>query len=210
MIESDSTPVPGDFVNAVREILAHFYDHAYLSRHPLLKRLQRVSDGELIPSVQRLRRRMLEAVELLRPPLDLSRSDPAWRPYLVLHQRYILGKDMGEIERELALSRRQIQREQRRGLEAIASTLWQESLEVEAAGWRSRGEALQEEISRVATERRLIPALDQLQRALVAVRAMADLHSVRFAPVPSRPWVFVVADPAVLRQLLVASLSFAI
>jgi CheY-like chemotaxis protein len=65
-----------------------------------------------------------DAVEELRPPEGLASGSPEWRSYLVLRRRFIQGMTFGQVENELGLSRRQLQRELRKGLEALTSVLW--------------------------------------------------------------------------------------
>ena len=61
---------------------------------------------------------------MLRPPQGLPSRSPEWRSYLALRYRFVQEMTVGQVENELGLSRRQLQREIQRGLEALASILW--------------------------------------------------------------------------------------
>lgn len=203
--------VPEDTVDEIRDVLAHFYDYAYLVRHPLLRRWEGVLGDDVTAAVQRLRRMILEAIEGLRPRFDIPSSDPAWRPHAVLYHRYVLGKELFEVERELSIGVRQIQREQRRAIEAVSIALG-EILQGFAAN-RDGPHAdavLWEEISRAATEQQVFDAGVQLERALASVGALAQRHQVGLRQYRGSAPMLVLGSPALFKQLLVGVLSFVI
>ncbi len=115
---------PEEFRKLLKDALEHLYDTAYLEVHPLLAQLSGIATANRSTRAQELRSILKNAVEELRPPDGLPSVSPAWRSYLVLRCRYIQGMTMGQVENELGLSRRQIQRETLKGLEALASMLW--------------------------------------------------------------------------------------
>ena len=216
-----ATPdVPAEFADSVRDVLSHLYDHAYLVRHPFLRDLPRpvgaapVSDPT--EAVRSLRLLVVQAVETLRPRPETPASDPAWRPYSVVRSRYLLGKEFEEISSELSLGVRQVQRELRRGLAAVAQVLWAAKVAAlatpELPPNAGGGSALQQEISRLATEVATtvpVPMQDLWESALAAVRPLAGRYDVHVAHGPACSHA-VVGDAQLLRQLLIAALSFAI
>jgi len=113
-----------EFRKLVKDALEHLYDTAYLEVHPLLTQVSGVNTANRSTRAQALRSILKDAVEELRPPEGLSSGSPEWRSYLVLRCRYIQGMTIGQVEDELGLGRRQLQREIRKGLEALASMLW--------------------------------------------------------------------------------------
>ena len=113
-----------EFRKLVKDALEHLYDTAYLEVHPLLTQLSGIATANRSTRAQELRSILKNAVEELRPPDGLPAGVPAWRSYLVLRCRYIQGMTMGQVENELGLSRRQLQRETLKGLEALTSMLW--------------------------------------------------------------------------------------
>jgi CheY-like chemotaxis protein len=113
-----------DFRKLVKEALEHLYDTAYLEVHPLLSHLTRANSSSRATHAQRLRSVLKESIELLRPPQGMPSRSPEWRSYLALRYRYVQEMTIGQVESELGVSRRQLQREIQRGLEALASILW--------------------------------------------------------------------------------------
>lgn len=116
---------PEEFRKLVKDALEHLYDIAYLEVHPLLSQFSGIATANRSTRAQELRSILKNAVEELRPPDGLPSGSLAWRSYLVLRCRYIQGMTMGQVENELGLSRRQLQRETLKGLEALASMLWE-------------------------------------------------------------------------------------
>ncbi len=114
-----------EFRKLVKDALEHLYDTAYLEVHPLLTQISGVTTVNRSTRAQALRGILRDAVEELRPPEGIPSGSPEWRSYLVLRCRYIQGMTIGQVEDELGLSRRQLQRETLKGLEALASMLWE-------------------------------------------------------------------------------------
>lgn len=113
-----------DFRKLVKDALEHLYDTAYLEIHPLLSQLTGTETANRVTNAQKLRVLLKESIELLRPPQGMPSRSPEWRSYLALRYRYVQEMTLGQVENELGVSRRQLQREIQRGLEALASILW--------------------------------------------------------------------------------------
>ena len=107
----------------VKDVLEHLYDPAYLAAHPLAAWLAPPDGNGQNSRAQRLRAIVKQAIETLRPPPDLARSAPEWRSYLALRSRYIQGMSLGQVEHELGISLRQLQRELHKGLDAVTAVL---------------------------------------------------------------------------------------
>lgn len=203
--------LPEGFLDEVHDVLTHFYDYAYLVDHPLLHRMQPMLGCEGTLAVQKLRKFVLEAIESLRPRPDTPPNAPAWRPYTVLQHRFVLNEGLDETEAKLGLGRRQIQREQRRAILATAIVLWerqQAAMEVQPAN--TPGDPLWQEISRVAAEQQVFDAGEQFGRAMAPARALAQQQRVGLVEQRTSGPLLVRGDPALFRQLLLATLSHAI
>jgi len=116
-------PLP-EFVQQVRSALAHLYDYAYLQNHPLALQLTVNQNLDAITRAQQVRRALLDAIEALKPQGQANAE--ATRAYAILTYHCVDGLTMPEITDKLALSRRQAYREYAKGVEAIASQLWDE------------------------------------------------------------------------------------
>lgn len=120
-----------EFVHIVRDALSKLYDHVALETHPLNAFFARPADRP-ISRGEHLRRLLIGALEELRPigetpgavPVEPAPGAIEWRPYLVLHGRYVEGLSLPELQAKLALSERQLRREHSRALQALAFRLW--------------------------------------------------------------------------------------
>ncbi len=115
---------PKEFAKQVKEVLEHLYDTAYLEVHPLVTQMTGPVAVNRSTRAQRLRGLVKDTIEALRPPAGSASGSPEWRSYLALRSRYVMGMSMGQVEGELGISRRQLQRELQKGLEAVVSMLW--------------------------------------------------------------------------------------
>ncbi len=119
------------FLKEIRDALTHLYDAAYLERHPLVTQLidpQQVANR--LSRAQMLRSLLKEKIELLRPRQGSPTNTPKWRSYLALRYRYVQEMSSLEIEEDLGISRRQLQREIRKGLEGLTVLLWESRITV--------------------------------------------------------------------------------
>ncbi len=113
-----------EFVDSVRDALAHLYDYVHLQSHPLANLMMSPSGIDGVTRAQRLRRLLIEAIEQLSPAAGKAPSPDASCGYSVLCYRYIDGLNPEEIASILAISPRQVYRKLREGVEAVASLLW--------------------------------------------------------------------------------------
>jgi CheY-like chemotaxis protein len=67
-----------------------------------------------------LQRLLLRGIEQLKPPPAMPAYSSRWRQYHYLRRRYLEGASVEEIQQELALGDRQVRREHRAALEALA------------------------------------------------------------------------------------------
>jgi CheY-like chemotaxis protein len=211
MMDTQTEGLPDDLVNEARELLAHYYDHAYLARHPMLERLRPVLGDNSAAAVRALRRMLLEMVERLRPRGAVPQADPAWRPYAVIQKRYILCKELSDLEQELNLGVRQIQREQRRGLQVIAAALLEKrSPEPPEDAEPFEGDALWREIALAAGEQEVLDVGRMLRAACSAVQPLAQSHDVVLDVASLSVGLVIHGIPSLFRQLVVGALSLAI
>ena len=109
----------------VKDALSSLYDYAALEIHPLIDVLPKrlLEQGE--SRAEGVRRFLVASIDKLKPP-DVSGSTAtlAWRPYRILHGRYVECSDLKTLEADLGLSARQLRREHARSLEALAALVW--------------------------------------------------------------------------------------
>jgi CheY-like chemotaxis protein len=112
------------FRNSVKDILNHISDAAYLENHNLLARLLTVEEARQTNRIRLLRNKISESIDVLRPPEDTPTNVAEWRCYRILTLRYLNLMEFHQIEEKLGLSQRQVQRDLRKGLDALISILW--------------------------------------------------------------------------------------
>ena len=119
MTEPTLQAIPDEFVEDVKTALEKLYDFPALQRHALIQRLPNSSESP----VPHLRRLLTEAIESLKPQMNVSLSSSAGRIYHLLHLHYVGGMTLPDTAQELGLSLRQIYRDLRRGQENVSTVL---------------------------------------------------------------------------------------
>lgn len=117
----DASPFD-QFVGELRSALNHLYDPAELRRSPLTVTFGLAGSFDAAAALQRI---LTGAIEALRPAADEPAQARGWRIYDALTYRYVRGFDRDVVADQLGISGRQLRREQRAALEALAQHLWQ-------------------------------------------------------------------------------------
>jgi CheY-like chemotaxis protein len=213
----DTSP---ELTQLVRSALAHLYDYAYLQNHPLAFILDVERDLDKVTRAQKVRRVLLDCIEALRPQGRGDALSDAARAYAILTYRYVDGLSMEEIEEKLALSRRQVYREHAKGVEAVASVLWDRirgkwdraSLSTLAGGIADdRLKAAQAEVARLRETVHIEPLnpREVLEGVLVLLGPRIQQTGIQLH-VPAQAWPTVIADRVMLRQAFLNVLSYAL
>lgn len=109
------------FVDALHAALLHLYDPEELGRSDLLRWL---GMGDHAGAAE-LRRAILNAINELKPGIEARKETKAWRPYRALYHRHVEQFTQREVSIALALSIRQLRREEQRALVRLANILWE-------------------------------------------------------------------------------------
>ena len=117
----ETSPVRLSFTRELRGALNDLYDPATLRNSPLA-RLFGVDGREDTPSA--LRRVLTNAIEALKPDSDVPPGASARRIYQVLHYRYAEQCTQREVATDLALSIRQLRRQEKLAVQVLANYLW--------------------------------------------------------------------------------------
>jgi CheY-like chemotaxis protein len=161
--ELDSTV--GDFGHLVRDALAHLYDTMHLQTHPLTRSLLHAPADKPSMLGKTLRRRLLDAIDDMRPPPGTASMSKIHRKYRILEMRYVEEIDPTEIQRQLAMSKTEYYREHGQALNAVISVL-REQWGVSAPGKsdlalpNARSDALAEQEAREIGSRMQLEMLD--------------------------------------------------
>ncbi len=198
------------FRDEIRDALGHLYDTAHLECHPLAARLLEPDVPRGLTRAQVLRGLLKETIEELRPQQGNPTAAPEWRSYLALYHRYVKGGSFADIEEELGLSRRQVQRELRQGIDALTAILWQRRLVspveadiVDETTEGSETQLVERELDRWPMERQPYSLQVLLDDTLWVLRPLLAERQVKLTVQipPDVEQVFV--DPTLIRQALV-------
>ncbi|MBX6770358.1 MAG: response regulator [Chloroflexi bacterium] len=207
------------FSQYVRQALVHLDDPVYLNGHPLAELLIDPRGSAAGPL---LRERILDAIDLVRPPAGIPETSSAWRCYRYLVLRFVQGLDGEEVARALSVSSRQARRDYHRAVEAVTDILWRgylrriqplepSHLDVEPDSL-PLPPLLEDEIESIGAA----PATEPLNLAatlnsvLETVGPLARAESVRFNVEVPMDLPLIAVNRAVLRQVFIGLLSYVI
>jgi len=105
----------------LRRALKHLYDPDVLRKSPLVSLLD-IDRRQGVAFA--LRSALAEAIESHRPGQGVPQDSGTWRIYQILRHRFTEQLTQQEVAADLGLSRRQLQREEKRALEVLADYLW--------------------------------------------------------------------------------------
>ena len=202
------------FGQAVRDALHHFHDLAYLRAHPLA-RVLRIGDGSRHGAqVQQVLR---DAIAELKPTTPDRPDIPAWRGYHYLIRRYVEWEAHADIARTLGISDRQAHRDQQRAERALIDLLWlryqpdaPEAGHAADAAVPPADSPLDAELRRIGASPRPCDLADLLRTALETVAGMAAVRRVQIETTDVARLPLAMVDPDMLRQVLLAVLSYAL
>jgi CheY-like chemotaxis protein len=109
-----------NFYERLREALYALYDPVIIGDSPLNEWLRLDQNSAPLG----LRQALLDAIAALKPPESDPRSSKSWRIYNVLDQRFVGQWSQRKVALNLALSERQLQREEKAAIKALMLYLW--------------------------------------------------------------------------------------
>jgi CheY-like chemotaxis protein len=210
------------FTTLVREAFAHLDDRPYHRTHRLAALLGEPGSPLEADDV---RRRLLRAIEELRPPAGAAHGGAQGRRWECARRYHLEGATMKSIAHHLGVSERQARRDYLAGLDAVAAVLWHERTRRadrgrrpaagdepdggrELAGAGAGVGDIELEAARVAGA----PAEpsdvgDALERALATARALAEGRGVACDLTIGEGRHIAPISPAILRQVLLCALT---
>ncbi len=109
------------FISALRSALHYLYEPDQLHRSPLIGFFNLTG---LVDATLALQQLLLDAIQALKPGNEDSPQSKAWRLYDLLYYRYVHGYERMKVAIQLGISDRQLSREQKNAIEALALHLW--------------------------------------------------------------------------------------
>jgi len=171
----------------------------------MLGRMLALPSGNALDRARALRKVLLDAIELLRPGDNIPPTEPEWRPYMVLLQRYTQHQPPLVICSDLGISDRQYQREHSRGLQALVSIL--QATEAFAGPGETQlsanGSIAAEAEILLSSQRREPLDLSQILNGVVeSVGQLAYDHEVKIRVSPNPGGGPIYGDRGLVRQIL--------
>lgn len=209
-------------VKEIHDALAHLYDLPYLLSHPLVYAV--VMSGRTESPGRALRRLLLDAIQELKPPAESPHDSVAVARYQFLHLRYVQGKSIEEIARQLNVSERQLYRRQHDALEAVTTLVARHfdpaELESQATPAQADAPALAAvdhaspttEVDRIGAAHASPPLnlLEVLDGALGTIAPLCQSAGCEIQLKTDHAAILTAIDRVALRQALLALLTFAI
>ncbi|NPV07736.1 MAG: response regulator [Anaerolineae bacterium] len=198
----------------IREALSCLNDNVGLAKASLAQHFSDINTAISIDErANYIRARLLEAIEVLRPARRAAFGSLESRHYDVLSLRYVEGMAVAEMSRELSLGRRQIHRDLQEAEGKLAEVL--ATLPGVATGYGqapvAEGNSLRDELELLPYEAGPVELGEVLRTAAELLRPLADRYGTGIIwDAPEGASVWVMADHAVLKQVLVQLLSAAV
>lgn len=207
--QSVVTSRPSEFAETVKQLLEHLYDLPFLQQHPLASHPAVRSQADAATPSQALRQFLMRAIEHQTSPIDRTpNAHSRYSKLVYLH--YVDGMTIQEAAHNLGVSERQAYRDLQRGVEAVASMLWESLVAAQDVVEREQAAS---PMSVSAEVDRLTPRVATLDLAALvhyaerAVQKMAQQRNIELGvQLPAAPCK-VRTDEVVAQQLLVRVLS---
>jgi len=208
------------FVGYLRSALHYLFDPVHLRRSPLVDLFGLSAEFDRAAALQNT---LTTAIRALKPGEDEPPQSRAWRVYDTLNFQYVRQLAREAVAVQLGISERQLRREQRVALEALAQNLW-EQLDVPSLRFLSQpddlgaplvaegDQALSEELvwlKKNAPEQR-IPLGEALHTVHDLVRPLAEQWQTPLEFVVPPALSDLPVAPLALRSILLTILSVAI
>jgi CheY-like chemotaxis protein len=190
----------------IREVLHHLYDYPYLETHPLSLRLWPVVSGAGPSRAQSLNRLMLECIEAINPPGEVSIDASPSRYYMLLVYRYVDERPMLEILRELGYSRSQYFREQQKAIMMLTSIL-ADKIAITDISPVPIEHVLEGEVHPILGQREPVDPAKVMQGVLQAIHHLAEQHAVTLTDESGTDLPCIYTSRTLFRQVLLKSLS---
>jgi len=200
-----------EFVEQVRDFLAHLYEHSYLQKSMLVSRLASCESRDGRQAMRDVRSLVLEVLEQMNPGPKVPFRSPRAQAYNILKLHYVEGLTVQEVARELVMSERTLYRDLRKAEQDLAAML-SSHLRPEAAllVGSMRAGPLLEEAQRVGSGVKEVHLWPFLQGALAAVERLSQLRNMSLEVKLSDGSEVAYTDPSLARQVVISVVSQAI
>jgi len=196
------------FNGLFKDLMAHIHDFAALETHPLAMMLE-IPESYQSSRGHYIQKLVLDQVEQFRPAGNPSIEAIEWRPYLILHQRYVEGMSSQELADYLAISKRQMRRDHSKALQALAGRLWDQVFEGQLSSTdESEADEAREGSQTFDTHPELLDLAEVLQGVIRILQRHLDSEGVELQLDLAAGTVL--TDRVILRQILISLFNYAL
>jgi CheY-like chemotaxis protein len=122
------------FSNLFKDLIARLFDRVAVETHPLAAHFPTQGENPIrrAENIQRMVQNEIEALRPAGPEIQVQSSE--WRPYLILHKRYVQGENSHDIAAALYIGDRQYRRDHSRALQALSLRMWEQYFRPDGEG----------------------------------------------------------------------------
>ena len=207
--DADMPSSTAAFFGWVQQALNQLNDLNLLQRHPLARELQPAQARSPEEAGLVLRGKLVDAIEALKPVIDVPANAQHMRTYSLLRAHYVDGITIEKAGERLNISLRQSYRDLRRGEEKVAELLWLQRHEGDQPP--AVDDVALQGVEAALVEPRCEPIALRgvLERAVMAVNRLAALNAVAIELAPDAE-VVICTDPSAAHQVFVGLMSHAV
>jgi CheY-like chemotaxis protein len=186
------------FENLVKDALYNMFDYAALESHLLFEAGIKLPSDYKGSKSSFLRNILIECIDSLKPQegeFDFASNE--WRSYIILSQRYVENVNSAELAKKLFLGERQIRRNQKKAIRAVALILW-DRVHSDIQGFTT-----EEKNSGFIINRELINLNQVVQSVIDLLKNQFDQDSIDVQFMNPEKKITIKSDRIILRQIII-------
>ncbi len=196
------------FTSLFKDLISRLYDRVAIETHPLAPFFP-VPEAAFTRRAEVIQQLILDEIEQLRPEgKEILIQSPEWRPYLILQQRYIEGKDPQKIAHSLYIGDRQFRRDHSRALQALSLRVWKRYFQPADQPAGTDAADLFEDQSSFELHAEKLDLNEVIQGVISLIARRLEIEGVQLELALSSSPVQVFTDRILLRQILLSLLNY--
>ena len=192
-----------NFESIVKTALSNLYDFAALETDSDLMTLFRPPAEFRGTRGDYIRKIFSDTIEILKPHDGKEIiTAPEWRVYLILRKRYVESINPQDIASQLAISERQLRRDLKKGVQALALLLW-EQVQLSKPTLKPESDVQSAPAEFIINKEEI--TLQEIIRGVISLLSgRLDEEKIHIALAQSESSVTVESDRVILRQILIS------
>jgi CheY-like chemotaxis protein len=193
------------FTSLFKDLISRLYDRVAIETHPLAPYFPSSEESNL-RRAEVIQRLILDEIEHLRPAGREVLQSAEWRPYLILHRRYVDGQDPHEIAASLYIGDRQLRRDHSRALQALSTLIWEGFFQPAARKQGDQPQIQEQEEFEIHAE--VLDLHEVIHGVMGLVKRRLEIENVQLRLELAANPLQVFADRILLRQILLSLLNY--